>query len=120
NPLNMPWVAAYGINVRRGILFVSRRMPGGTRWKQERFQPLIQGAARWSYEMANCSLTIGSVRFPMTPIGTFSPKHQSWLWAWANEDFPRLRMFSRHDRREGSWVRIAGRTIVVRETTVPR
>ena len=24
----------------------------------------------------------------MTPIGTFSPEHQTWVWAWANEDFP--------------------------------
>ena len=24
----------------------------------------------------------------MTPVGTHSPEYQSWLWAWANEDFP--------------------------------
>jgi hypothetical protein len=56
--------------------------------KQARFQQRIAGAARWSYELADCSLVIGSERFRMTPIGTHSPEHQSWLWAWANEDFP--------------------------------
>jgi len=56
--------------------------------KQERFQLRVRGGARWSYEMADCSLTIGSARFPMTPVGTYSPDYQNWLWAWANEDFP--------------------------------
>src|SRR5436853_525571 len=56
--------------------------------KQARFQRRIAGAPRWSYELAAGSLTIGDTRFGMTPIGTFSPAHQSWLWAWANEDFP--------------------------------
>ena len=56
--------------------------------KQERFQQRIAGAARWFYEMADGSLTIGDTRFGMTPIGTYSAAHQSWLWAWANEAFP--------------------------------
>jgi hypothetical protein len=54
--------------------------------KQERFQQRIVGAAPWFYEMTDGSLTIGDTRFGMTPIGTYS--HQSWLWAWANEEFP--------------------------------
>jgi hypothetical protein len=56
--------------------------------KQSGFQKRIAGAARWLYEMEDGSLTIGDTRFGMTPIGTFSPEYQSWLWAWANEDFP--------------------------------
>jgi len=56
--------------------------------KQLRFQQRIAGAARWSYELADCSLTIGDERFPIVPIGTHSPEYQTWLWAWANEDFP--------------------------------
>jgi hypothetical protein len=56
--------------------------------KQVRFQERIAGAARWSYDMADCSLTIGDERFSMTPVGTHSPEYQTWLWAWANEDFP--------------------------------
>ncbi|MDB5318776.1 MAG: hypothetical protein JWN40_407 [Phycisphaerales bacterium] len=56
--------------------------------KQERFQQRIAGAARWFYEMADGSLTIGDTRFGMTPIGTYSAAQQSWLWAWANEEFP--------------------------------
>ena len=46
------------------------------------------GAARWLYEMADRSLTIGYTRFGMTLIGTDSAADQSWLWAWANEEFP--------------------------------
>jgi hypothetical protein len=56
--------------------------------KQTRFQQQTAGAVRWSYEMADCTLTIGDKQFAMTPVGTHSPKRQTWLWAWANEDFP--------------------------------
>ena len=56
--------------------------------KQAGFQKRIEGAARWQCEMEDKALTIGTTRFGMTPIGTFSPEYQSWLWAWANEDFP--------------------------------
>ena len=56
--------------------------------KQSGFQQRIAGASRWQYEMADGSLTIGDKRFSMTPIGSFSPEYQTWLWAWANEDFP--------------------------------
>jgi hypothetical protein len=56
--------------------------------KQERFQQRIAGAGRWFYDLADCSLTFGELRFPITPVGTWSPEYQTWLWAWANEDFP--------------------------------
>ena len=56
--------------------------------KQAGFQQRIRGAAQWQYEMGDGSLTIGDTRFGMTPIGTFSSEYQSWLWAWANQDFP--------------------------------
>jgi hypothetical protein len=49
---------------------------------------LPAGAARWFYEMADGSLAIGYTRFGMMPRGTYSAAHQSWLWAWANEEFP--------------------------------
>jgi hypothetical protein len=58
--------------------------------KQETFQSRIQGAARWFYDMENGTLTIGKSQFGMTPIGTYSPPNNSWLWAWANQDFPTL------------------------------
>jgi hypothetical protein len=57
---------------------------------QARFQRQIGDAPRWHYEMADGSLVIGGTCFHMTPIGTFSPEYQSWLWAWANEDFPEV------------------------------
>ncbi len=56
--------------------------------KQARLQQQVAEAARWSYDMADGSLTIGNQRFAMTPVGTYSPAYQSWLWSWANEDLP--------------------------------
>jgi hypothetical protein len=56
--------------------------------KQARFQARIAGAARWYYDMADCSLTIGEHRFGMVPVGTFSHEQQTWLWAWANDSYP--------------------------------
>lgn len=56
--------------------------------KQTRFQQRLAGAGRWFYDMADCSINIGDERFGMTPIGTHSAEYQTWLWAWANEDFP--------------------------------
>jgi hypothetical protein len=38
--------------------------------------------------MNEASLAIGEMTFGVTPIGTYSPVYQTWLWAWANEDFP--------------------------------
>src|SRR5262245_20201752 len=57
--------------------------------KQASFQENISGDRTWSYELDDCSLTIGDKRFAMTPIGTHSAKQQTWLWAWANEEFPK-------------------------------
>lgn len=58
--------------------------------KQSAFQQRVAGATNWRYEMSDGSLTLGEARFGMTPIGTFSPECQTWLWAWANEGFPEL------------------------------
>ena len=56
--------------------------------KQARFQQRISGSSRYRYDLADGSLTIGEDQFGITPIGTHSPEYQTWLWAWANEDFP--------------------------------
>jgi hypothetical protein len=56
--------------------------------KQSRFQRQIQGRSQWQYNLEDCSLTFGDLTFPITPIGTHSAEHRSWLWAWANEEFP--------------------------------
>jgi uncharacterized protein DUF6882 len=56
--------------------------------KQRRFQERIAGAERWHYDLETGSLIFDAQRFPMIPIGTHSPERQTWLWAWANQDFP--------------------------------
>ncbi len=58
--------------------------------KQTQFQQRIAAARRWEYEMADGSLMLGDMRFGMTVIGSFSPQHETWLWGWANEDFPEV------------------------------
>jgi hypothetical protein len=68
-----------------GFLDACRREMAG---KQQTFQQRIEGASRWRYEMVEGTLTVGDTVFGMTPIGTFSEEHKSWLWAWANPDFP--------------------------------
>jgi hypothetical protein len=58
--------------------------------KQARFVERIANAPDWNYELSDCSLTIGKQRFEVTVVGTFSAEYQTWLWGWANEDFPEL------------------------------
>lgn len=56
--------------------------------KQASFRSRIAGAGRWAYEMDEGWIAFGGVRYPMTPVGSYSPEYGTWLWAWANEDFP--------------------------------
>ena len=56
--------------------------------KQLRFQQRIADAGSWFYDLQDCSLTFDSERFAVTAIGTHSLEYQTWLWAWANEEFP--------------------------------
>jgi hypothetical protein len=58
--------------------------------KQAQFQQRIAGEKTWAYEMADGTLTIGQTCFGMTPIGSFNPERQSWLWGWAHEGYPDL------------------------------
>jgi hypothetical protein len=54
--------------------------------KQHRFEKRIAGSGRWHYDYG--SLVVGAQRFPMIPIGTHSSVHKTWMWAWANDQFP--------------------------------
>lgn len=56
--------------------------------KQVTFERRIQGASRWFYDLVEGGLAIDDLLFGMTPVGTHNSAHNSWLWAWANEDFP--------------------------------
>ena len=55
---------------------------------QPQFQERIRKGDRWSYDLADGTLRIGDESFPIVPIGTYSAEYESWLWAWANDDFP--------------------------------
>jgi hypothetical protein len=55
---------------------------------QSQFQERIEEGRPWSYDLADGTLRIGDESFPIVPIGTYSAEYNSWLWAWANEDFP--------------------------------
>jgi hypothetical protein len=56
--------------------------------KQGRFQKGIEKETNWHFDLTDCIVVIGDCRFGITPIGTHSAEQQTWLWAWANEDFP--------------------------------
>lgn len=56
--------------------------------KQSIFQERIAGCDRWFYDLADNSLTLGALRFRITAVGTYSPEYETWLWAWANPDYP--------------------------------
>ncbi len=67
---------------------------GGCREELEVLQPQFQqriGEDRpWFYDLSVGTLKIGEEIYPMVPIGTYSDEYQSWLWAWANDEFPTL------------------------------
>jgi hypothetical protein len=56
--------------------------------KQERLLQRIEGADRWSFDLADGTLTVAAQRFGITAVGTHSSEYDTWLWAWANEHFP--------------------------------
>lgn len=56
--------------------------------KQKIFQQRIADCDRWFYDLADNSLTLDTLRFRITALGTFSPEYKTWLWAWANQDYP--------------------------------
>jgi len=56
--------------------------------RQAGFQNRIKDCPKWFYDLKDCTLRMGDHLFPITPIGTYSSEYKTWLWAWANEDFP--------------------------------
>jgi len=55
---------------------------------QNAFLRQLKRGADWFYDLNDCTLRIGDQIFSMTPIGTYSSEYRTWLWAWANEEFP--------------------------------
>jgi hypothetical protein len=58
------------------------------RSKQAEFAKDIPASGKWSYDLETGSLEVGAKSYAMTVIGSYSDEHESWLWGWANEDFP--------------------------------
>ena len=58
--------------------------------KQAAFRRRIESASGWQYDMAEETLVLGDIVFGMTPIGSYSAEYGTWLWAWANDDFPEI------------------------------
>jgi hypothetical protein len=56
--------------------------------KQATFVERTKDAGKWAYDLETEQLTLGVETFGIVAVGTFSPSHESWLWAWANEDYP--------------------------------
>jgi hypothetical protein len=56
--------------------------------RQSRLLPRITAAATFSYDLNDCSLTLGEEHFTIIPVGTHNASLQTWLWAWANDSFP--------------------------------
>ncbi len=56
--------------------------------KQKVFFGQFPAGMSWKYELNDHSLIVGSKRFKVTLIGSYSPAGESWLWGWANEAMP--------------------------------
>ena len=57
----------------------------------ESFSSEVEGFEEWHYSLDDLSLEFKnhseSKKYEIIPIGTYSPERNSFLWAWANEDF---------------------------------
>lgn len=56
--------------------------------KQALFIDRNQHGTDWFYDLKALILRIGNQQYEIVPVGTHSKQYQTWLWAWANEDFP--------------------------------
>lgn len=59
---------------------------------QEAFTKRTNDYASWSIDGETSTLSLvretgESIRFSVTPIGTYLPDEESWAWAWANDAF---------------------------------
>jgi hypothetical protein len=56
--------------------------------RQAKFQRQIEGFGQWRYDLTELTLILGTACYPITPIGSWSAEHGTWLWAWANDSLP--------------------------------
>lgn len=56
--------------------------------KQAAFNAYLAPGAPWSYDLHTLTMQLGDRAFPITPVGSHSPQYETWLWAWANDDYP--------------------------------
>jgi hypothetical protein len=58
------------------------------REKQASFTQRTGNYGKWSYDLSTERLTLGEETFAIVAVGSHSPSHETWLWGWANEDYP--------------------------------
>lgn len=56
--------------------------------KQTEFFSRFADDVAWSFDIDQATIRLNDHVFPVTPIGSFSEPHETWLWGWANESFP--------------------------------
>lgn len=56
--------------------------------KQSHFTRVLSQRQTWRYDLNTCQIRFHDLALSFVPIGTFSDSLSSWLWAWANPDFP--------------------------------
>ena len=56
--------------------------------KQPKFMNMVSTATNWAYDLSGCSITFDDAVYQSIPIGSFSPKRNTWLWGWGNDRFP--------------------------------
>lgn len=57
--------------------------------KQQRLGAVV-GNDSTAYDLFKNNLRIGARNFSTTAIGSFSPEYKTWLWGWANRNFPEV------------------------------
>jgi len=65
------------------------------RSKQQAFAAAIKSFERWHIDAEMCHLQFSNSKgqtktFAITPIATYLPEPEDWVWAWANDAFPVL------------------------------
>lgn len=56
--------------------------------RQPKIEEISPLGSAWSFDLAEGTIQFHAGVFPITAIGTHRDEYGTWLWAWANDDFP--------------------------------